>query len=172
MATATMVQTQRWMMTTNTIHFLAAPILYPISMYCQIHHGLLCLYCLFHCIGRNLCPQNCLYVLCCMRSDTYIQIWGTIVDIMLQCYLSILRYIILHTILPTLFFTINQRGSYSAILPISTTYSYFGSSVFTDEQVCMLYLCFLTTCCVICNSSPFQQYLVGYCLRTGNALSI
>ena len=33
-------------------------------------------------------------------------------------------------------------------------------------------LVFLTTCCVICDSSSFQQYLVGYCLRTGNALSI
>ena len=57
------------------------------------------------------------------------------VDIMLWCYLSILCYIILHTILPTLFFTINQGGSYSAILPTSTTYSYFGVSVFTDEKL-------------------------------------
>ena len=36
----------------------------------------------------------------------------------------------LYTILPTLFFTINQGG-----VATSTTYAYFGASVFTDDRL-------------------------------------
>ena len=40
------------------------------------------------------------------------------------------------------------------------------------DNRCACYTCILSTCCVVCDPSSFQQYLVGYCLRTGNALSI
>ena len=54
--------------------------------------------------------------------------------------------------------------------PIKIYFSYFPIGCVDNRCAC--YTCILTTCCVVCDSSSFQQYLIGYCLRTGNTLSI